>query len=224
MRTTRLGTVLTALAIAAGTATVLAAGPAQAATSTTATLDLSGHKSVRAVYGDYVGIFGGDVKDSTGNDVTSGSADLQRKLPGKGWKTIKSDDSAGFLFFGSIDSHAHGNAQYRVHFLGDSTYAATYSNVVKVATYWDLNDQGVCRAHCVLKGKLAPKAKHHRVTIQVKHGHHWKTYKVVKTNAKSKWSSSVVATRGAGTHYRAVVGSTKSLHKTTSGSWRFFRA
>ena len=222
MRMTKLGAVVASLAIAAGTTAVLSAAPAEAATATTAKLDIGGHQKAKGVYGDYVGLFGGSVTDGSGTDVSSGAADLQRKLPGKGWQTIASDDSAGFLYFGSVDSHAKGNAQYRVHYLGDSTYGGSYSNVVTVTTYWNLNESGSCSGGCHFKGKLAPKAKHHKVTIQVKHGH-WEKYKVVRTNKKSKWSARVTATRGKGTLYRAVVGGTKHEHKTTSAIWRFYK-
>ena len=222
MHKTKLGAVLASLAITVGTTAVLSAAPANAATATTAKLDISGHKNAKGAYGDYVGLFGGSVTDGSGNDVTSGAADLQRRLPGKGWKTISSDDSAGFLYFGTVDSHAHGNAQYRVHFLGDATYAASYSNVVKVTTYWNLHEAGSCSGGCHFHGKLGPKARHHKVTIQVKHGS-WKKYKVVKTNRKSKWNAKVTATRGKGTLYRAVVGGTKRIHKTTSAVWRFYK-
>ena len=55
MRTTKLGAVLASLAITTGTAAVLGAGPAQAATATKATLSMSGHHKTKAQYGGYVG-------------------------------------------------------------------------------------------------------------------------------------------------------------------------
>ena len=230
MRMTKLGAVLASLAVTAGTAAVLGASPAQAATATRAKLDLSGHHKVTATYKDYVGLFGGGVTytqtDGSTAEVNAGDAVLQRKLPGKAWKNVRADDSAGFLYYGSYGSHATGNTQYRVHYLGGTdgtnTWDATYSNTVTVRTRWDLHENGTCSGGCHFFGKLGPKAKHHKVLIQVKHGS-WKKYKVVRTNRKSKWSAKVVATPGRGTYYRAVVGKTKHEIKTTSATYRFYK-
>jgi hypothetical protein len=222
MRKTKLGAVMASLALAAGTTAVFAAPPADAVTSTTATLSLSGHKHVKGTYGEFIGLFEGSVKDSSGNEVASGTADLQRKLPGHGWKTIKSDTSAGFLFFGNTGSHATGNAAYRVHYLGDSTYAASFSNVVTVGTFWNLHDSGSCVGGCHLTGRLAPATKNHQVLIQVKHGT-WKRYKVVRTNKKSRFRAAVTPSRGQGTRYRIVVGANRHILKTTSRVYRAVR-
>jgi hypothetical protein len=221
MRTTKLGAVLASLAITVGATAVLSAAPANAATATTTKLDISGHKNAKGAYGDYVGSLSGSVTDSNG-DVFDGTVELQAKQPGKAWKTVRTSTDPGFFSFGSYGSKARGNVEYRAHYLGNATDAASYSGVVKVTTYWNLHESGSCSGGCHFHGKLGPKAKHHKVTIQVKHGH-WKKYKVVKTNTKSKWNAKVTATRGKGTLYRAVVGGTKKIHKTTSAVWRFYK-
>ena len=222
MRTTKLGAVLASLAVSAATTAVLAASPAQAAAATTATLDIGSKTHVKGVYGDYLGYLDASVTDSNGVSVSSGTANLQAKFPGQDWKTVKTDTDPSYIDFGSYGSHAHGNVKYRLQYVGDSTYASSVSNVVTVGTYWDLNDSGACPRGCFLSGKLAPKATHHKVTIQVKHGS-WKRYKVVHTNSKSKYRAGVEATRGKGTKYRILVGGTTSLLKTTSVVYRAVR-
>lgn len=217
MPKTKLGAVLASLAIAAGTTAVLAASPAQAATATTAKLDISGHKSAKAAYGSYVGLFGGSVKDSSGNEVTSGTAALQRKVPGKAWKTVATDTSPGFLYFGSVGSKAKGNALFRVVYTGDSTYASATSNSVAIGTLWGIHDTSSCpNGHCHISGKLSPKAKHHKVLVQVKHGK-WKKYRVLHTNAKSKYKVGVSGSRGKGTRYRIVISGNKHILATKKG-------
>jgi hypothetical protein len=239
MRTTKLGAVLASLALSAGTTAVLAAAPAHAATAaataTKVALDMSGHHQVKGVYGDYLGTLGGSVTfkqtDGSSATVTDGDAILQRRLPGRSWKGVKTDSDPSYLYFGTYGSHAHGNVKYRVHYLGGTgtgtdgstyTWAPAFSNVVTVGTYWDLNDSGSCVGGCHLSGKLAPKAPHHKVTIQVKHGT-WKRYKVVHTTSRSKYRAGVQATRGKGTKYRILVAGTKNLLQTKSIIYRAVR-
>lgn len=148
MRTTKLGAALASLAISAGTTAVLAAAPAQAATATKVTLDMSGHSKVKGVYGDYLGTLGGQVTfkqaDGTTSTVSDGDAILQRRLPGKSWKAVKTDTDPGYLYYGTYGSHAHGNVKYRVHYLGGTgtgtdgnpyTWDPAFSDVVTVGTY-----------------------------------------------------------------------------------------
>ena len=227
MRTTKLGAVLAALALTTGTAALLGAGPAQAATPTTTTFFASGgvHR-VTAAYRDSIGGFYGYVKDGAGNPVTAGDAVLQRRLPGHGWKNIATDSTPDFVGFGRTGDRATGNMQYRVHYLGGTdgtaTWGPSYSSVVTVRTEWNLHENGTCTGGCRFFGKLSPKAKNHRVTIQVKHGS-WKTYKVVRTNRRSHWNAKVVATWGRGTLYRAVVGKTRHEVRTFSQIYRFYK-
>lgn len=218
MRTTKLGAVLASLAITTGTVAVLGAGPAQADTGTKVTLSLGGYSSLTVAYGNYMGSFSGEVSDGT-NPVYVGSAELQRRLPGKNWRDVKTDGVMPFLDFGQYGSTAWGNVRYRVHYLGGTdpasttTYAPSYSNVVAVRTAWNLHPKASCTARCRFYGKLSPKAKHHRILIQVKH-HGWKRYQVIRTNRRSHWSVSVKPSRGNGTYYRAVVAGTRHLIKT----------
>jgi len=91
-----------------------------------------------------------------------------------------------------------------------TTYAESFSNTVIVRTAWNLHPHAACPSRCKFYGKLSPKAKHHKVLIQVKH-HGWKRYRVVHTNSRSHWTVYVKPSRGAGTYYRAVVAGTQRL-------------
>jgi hypothetical protein len=230
MRTTKLGAVLASLALTTGTAAVLAAGPAtaQSDTPTQVALTLGGNAGVTARYGTFIGTFSTQVTTDGITPVTAGTTKLQRKLPGKDWRNVKTDDDASDgVSFGTYGDTARGNVKYRAHYLGGTdngtatTYAASYSNTVIVRTAWNLNDHGVCSPKCRIYGKLAPKSKHHKILIQAKHGS-WKRYKVVHTNARSHWSASVKPTRGNGTKYRAVVAGTKHLIKSYSTIYRVY--
>jgi hypothetical protein len=231
MRTTKLGAVLATFAITTGTAALLAETPAQSDTpaATTAKLAIDQHTTVVGQYGDLIGYLEINISDVNGGGVYTGSADLQQRLPGKSWATVKTDnDGTNGINFGSYGSHDKGNLKYRIHYLGGTdantsiTYAPSYSNVVTVRTLWNLHEDGTCVGGCRFFGKLSPNARHHKVLIQVKHGS-WKKYKVVKTDSRSHWNARVVATFGNGTYYRAVVGRTKREIKTTSHVYRFYK-
>lgn len=219
MRTTKLGAVLASLAVTTCGTAVLAAAPAQAgtaATVTTSALQIGGRTGIAALYGTNVGTLSGQVSDGA-NPPTVGAADLEQRLPGKGWKTVKTDHSAADgVSFGSYGSKAKGNVKYRVHYLGGTdsgtatTYAASYSNTVIVKTAWNLHPHALCTTKCRFYGKVSPTAKHHKVVIQVKH-HGWKHYKTLHTDSHSRWSAVVKPSRGNGTYYRAVVKKTKNL-------------
>jgi hypothetical protein len=213
------GAALASLALTTGTVAVLAAAPAQADTATRTALDLGGHTGLAALYGSDIGTLFAQVSDGT-NPATAGSADLQQRLPGKGWKTVRTDRNVSDgISFGSYGSKARGNVKYRVHYLGGTdsgtatTYRPSYSNTVVVRTAWNLNAQALCTTHCRFYGKLTPKAKHRKIVIQVNH-HGWKHYKTLHTNAHSRWSAVVKPARGKGAYYRAVVAKTKNLIKS----------
>jgi hypothetical protein len=218
MRRTKLGAVMASLAVTTASAAVLAAAPAHADTPTHTTLDVGGRTGVAALYGTNIGTLTGQVSDGT-NPPTVGSADLQQMLPGKGWKKVKTDNNvSNGISFGKYGSKATGNVKYRVHYSGGTdagtatTYTASFSNTVIVKTAWSLHPHAVCTTHCSFHGKLAPSSKHHKIVLQVKHGG-WKTYKVLHTDAHSRWGSVVQPSRGKGTYYRAVVAGTKHLIK-----------
>jgi hypothetical protein len=181
---------------------------------------------VKGEYHDLIGYLETTIDDDHGGGVYAGSADLQRRLPGKGWKTVKHDgDGTDGIGFGSYGSHATGNVEYRVHYLGGTdpnteiTYAPSFSNTVVVTTLWKIKDTSGCpfnTRHCHLSGKLIPTTKHHKITLQVKHGKQWRKVKTVHSNAKGKYSVTVTATRKQKT-YRLVIAKTKHIVATAYG-------
>jgi hypothetical protein len=222
MRMRHLGAVVASLTVAAAAtfgSAVLAAGPADAATATQAKLaiDTGKHKvqQVTGQYGNLVGFLEGSITDGSGTPVDGGEADLQAKLPGKGWKTVKKDSDASFLSFGTFGDKAKGNIAYRVRYLGDATFAPTTSNVVTVTTLWSLKDHTDCVGGCHIRGQLVPRTKHHKITVQVKRGG-WKKFKVVHTDAKGKFSVHVTV-HGKKTLYRIIVAGTRSITATKFG-------
>src|SRR4051795_10014132 len=232
MRLTKFGAVLASLAVTIGASAVLSAAPAQAATTATqATLSIGGPPKAngqrapptRGAKGrrrspgpaPWVGFLDATVTDETGNPVT-GSTDLQQKVPGKNWKTVKTDTDSGFVDFGSYGSHAKGNVQYRLHYLGDATFAPVFSNVVVVTTLWNFKDTSACpNGHCHISGKLIPKTKNHKILVQVKHGS-WHKYRVLHTSAKGTYKVPVSGSR-KGTKYRIIIAATRTITATTKG-------
>jgi hypothetical protein len=233
MRTTTLGAVLASLAITTGTAAVLGDSPAQAGTPATpvnVVLQLGGSSDIAATYRKSIGTFDGSVTyvaDATGHTVTAGKADLQRKLPGKHWQTVRTDQDASTVAFGTYGSHATGNMQYRLHYLGGTdgttTWAPGYSNIITVGTLWNLHEHASCDGGCRLSGRLSPKAKNVKVRIEVaKSDGDWATYKTVRTDSRSRWRASVKATV-AGKDYRPVALGTKNETTTFGEAYRFAR-
>lgn len=214
---TKLGVVVASLALTVGTTAILTAGPAEAGTVTKATLTINnGHHKAKGQYGNFIGFMVGGVTDGAGNPVDEGRADLQRKQPGKGWKTVMSFVDPTTLTIADYGSKAKGNVKYRLHYLGDATYAPTYSDVVTVTTLWNFKDTSACpNGHCHISGKLIPKTRHHKILVQVKHGS-WKKYRVLHTSAKGSYKVGVTGSRN-GTKYRIIIAGTKSIVATTKG-------
>lgn len=232
MRSTRLGAALASLTITIGSVALLASNPAQASSRTPVSLYLylGSRTSLIATYKENVGTFDAVIISSPDGEttapVTAGKVVLQRKLPGRHWKNVRTDKSPATVRFGKYGSHAIGNMQYRMHYLGGTdgttTWAAGYSDVVTVHTLWNLHEEPSCLPTCRLSGRLSPNAKHQKVVIQALRGTTWKRYEVVRTTSKSRWRAPVKATRGNGTTYRAVAPRTKNEDATPAAPYRFY--
>jgi hypothetical protein len=226
MRMTKLGAAMASLAITTVGATALATAPAQAGVTagTPTTVHLSftdpatGHQysGWRVLYGDHVAIITTVISDGT-NAPTAGTATLQRRLPGAGWKTLQTDsDLTDGVTFNS--PKAAGNAFLRVEYSGGTdgttTWTASTSNQTQILTYWNFHMKlkFVGRTG-VMYGTLSPHVKNHRILIQVQHNG-WKKYKVIHTDGKSHWSARVTPGHNRYITYRAVVAGTKSLQKS----------
>jgi hypothetical protein len=223
MRATKLGAVLASLTITAGAVAVLATGPAQAVdtTATTAKLTMNQQTRIKGQYGDLIGYLEASVADPNGGSVYTGSAVLQRRLPGRSWADAKTDpDTSDGVRFDSYGSHARGNVQYRFHYLGgtdpdtSTTYDPSYSNSITVTTLWNFKDTSACpHGHCHISGRLIPRTARHKITVQVKHGS-WQRYRVVRTTSRGAYRIAVAGSR-SGTKYRMIIARTRSITATS---------
>lgn len=230
MRRPKLTAVLTSLCVATAGTTALVAGPAHADdTPIPTTVQLSftdpsdgtQYGAWSALYGDPVGPLTGAVSDGTAPPPV-GTATLEQRLPGGDWTAttqVDDDVSDGVTF---TTPKARSNVRYRVQYAGGTddatltTWSPSTSNSVRVLAYWKFKPTKARYRHGLVFtwwGALAPRVDHHKVLIQVKNGSSWKKYKVVRTNAKSRWKVRVKAGHNRWVRYRAVVTRTKTLHK-----------
>lgn len=224
MRARRLLGTLTATVMAVGTMTLVgAASPAAAATATKITsgnakkwISISSRSSNQPgapAYGSTISL-SIEVETTSGEQVYDGALKVQRQVPGKEWKTVKSSSSA--YLYDSIK--AVGNAKYRVLYSGTADYAATWAGVSsKVQRKVDYSNVG--SRHVVLRGKVSPKY-HGKVTILKKQGKKWKRYKVVKTTTKGVFRSPLPAPRRGRYYWQLVISKSKAF--TTTKSARFY--
>lgn len=98
--------------------------------------------------------------DNTG---VSGLVELRRKLAGESsFKTVATDTASPYFEF--RDQKALRNATYQVVFVGDATYASSLvQGELKV-----MRDLGDKISNLKLQGKVKPKYKKKKVTIEIK--------------------------------------------------------
>lgn len=228
MRMTKMGATLASLAITTAGAALLAGTPAHAADSelavtpapTTARLAINQQTAVKALYGNPIGYLEPAVADENGGLVYTGSAVLQRRLPGRTWTDVRTDgDTSDGISFGSYGHTATSNVRYRFHYLGGTdpntsiTYAPSVSNVVTVTTYWNFKDTSACpNGRCHISGRLIPRTAGHKIVIQVKHGS-WQRYRILHTSSRGTYRVGVTGSP-AGTKYRMIITATKRLTAT----------
>ena len=151
--------------------------------------------------------------EADGNQVYDGTLTVQRKLPGKDWKTVRTASSA--YLYDSIK--AVGNAAYRVIYSGTADYAPSSagatSTVQRKLTFKNVGDRKV-----VLSGKVAPKY-HGKVIFYKKHGKKWAKYKAVRTNKKSHFKTSLPAPRKGRYYWKIEIPKSRAFAKTQSGKF-----
>jgi hypothetical protein len=222
---------LASLAIATGTVTALAAQPASASAKTPVNLmiELGGSANIRATYKQEIGTFTASVTyvaGGTTSSVTAGKVDLQRKLPGQHWKTVRTDSDPSTIRFGKYGSHSTGNMLYRLHYHGGTdgttTWASGFSYAISVETTWNLHEKATCASGCRLYGKLSPRTKHQKIEIEVQNpsNGNWKLYEVVRSDSRSRWSAHVKTTV-AGRIYQPVAVGSRHETTTTGEAYRF---
>jgi hypothetical protein len=234
MQLRRLLSAVVATAVVAPAAVLATTTAASAATATKIVSGTSGKGWIYASpyrtqpgvpkYGDTLNL-SINVKTTSGARVYDGTLTVQRKLAGaSSWTTVKRSSSA-YMY---DDIKAVGNATYRVLYSGGSDSTATYAPsaaAVKSKVQRKINDKISGRHKLTFHGKVVPNYKRSKVTIQwkkKKHGH-WKKYKVVKTNKKSKFAARVGAPRRGYWYFRAVIPGGKKFVASTTGTWRTYK-
>lgn len=215
MRMKRLAGGVLSAALLGLTPVAFTAGPAQAATPTATTITgkLTGTiKGSTARYKANVSI-SGNVESANG--YPTGTLVIQQKLAGKkSYKTVYTDTSPGYF---SHSFKAKQNANYRIVFTGGSDSQYTYLNSETSANLKVMRDLGDKISNLKLQGKVKPKYKKKKVTIEIKTSKKgkWKKWATVKTNKKGKWAKKLPA-RAKCTYWRAWTKKDKKFVKSYS--------
>ncbi|MGB0102160.1 MAG: hypothetical protein WBP61_17915 [Nocardioides sp.] len=222
MRLSRIVAAALATVLVAPTAMLTTAGPAGAATPTKIVGGTDGKSwiytsSYRSQpgpprYGDKLSL-SINVETEAGQQVYDGSLTVQRKLPGKAWKTIKKSTSA--YLYDSVK--AAGNATYRVLYSGSGDYSpSTAGATSKVQRKIEIKNAGTRKV--ILSGKVSPKYKG-KVAIFKKNGKKWKKFKTVRTNKKSKFRTPLPAPRKGKYFWNVKIGGSKKFAPSQTGKF-----
>lgn len=230
MHLRRILSAVVATAVVAPAAVLVTSATASAATATKIVSGTSGKNWIYdssyrtqpgvAVYGDTFSL-SINVETTSGAQVYDGTLTVQRKLVGEStWTTVKTSSSA--YLYDSIK--ARGNASYRVLYSGTSTYAASGASVSSKVQR-KINDTITGSRKLTFHGKVAPLYKRGKVIVQwkKKKAGAWKKYRVVRTNAKSKFAATVGAPRRGYWYFRAVLPASKKFAASSTGTWRTYK-
>lgn len=223
MRLRRILATAVTLTLAAPVALLTTAAPTSAATATKIVGGTDGKSWIYRSYssaGQPGGPVFGDtlrldieVVDANGAQVYDGTLTVQRKLPGKGWKTLKTSTSA--YLYDSIK--AAGNATYRVSYSGSGDFspstAGAKSKVQRKIAIKNVGDRKV-----VLQGKVSPKYKG-KVMIFKKNGKKWKKIKTVRTNKKSTFRTPLPAPRSGRYYWNVKIKGSKKFAASQTGKF-----
>ncbi|GAA4381480.1 hypothetical protein [Nocardioides caricicola] len=147
------------------------------------------------------------------SQVYDGTLTVQRQLPGKDWKTIKTSSSA--YLYDSIK--AVGNANYRVLYSGSGDYAPSSAGVSsQVQRKLDYSNVG--GRTVVLAGKVSPKYKG-KIAIFKQQGKKWKKFKTIKSNRKGKFRTPLPAPRSGRYYFKIEIPASRAFAKTQSGKF-----
>lgn len=169
------------------------------------------------VYGDRILFDAAVTTTDPANPYAPGAATLYILRPGSTtWEPISSDEGVSYLYF--TDVVAESNATYKVVYPGgtDATgdvYTASESAPFAISTSRKLdikNPRGT-----FIKGKVSPDYKKSKVLVQKKVGKKWKKFRTLKTDKKSKFSTTLPATRKR-TYWRFVVKGDSAFAATTA--------
>lgn len=179
----------TALSLAPLAAVGVASAPAATAAeayTTKATIKLY---KTRGEAGDYQSITG--AVDSSGGSP-AGTAYLQRKDPGKGWKNVSqkssSSTSLGFISFSNFKKLTT-NAQFRIFFVGGTdssgnTYASSVSGVKTVKVFRNMKAVDTPGRNARIKITVRPNFTNKRLVVFKGVNGRFKRVKGMRTNKR----------------------------------------
>lgn len=198
MRFTRLVAGLTTAGLL-GLAPVAISSPAGATENLTTTV------TIEQNYGDPVVEYGtevsfiGSVVASNGDSVYEGTVTLYRLTPADPtWVPMATVESGGYISFENFKPQT--NAAYKAVYSGATAvdayhdnYAASETAPYAVNVFRKLsikNPRGT-----FIKGKVAPKYKKKKIVILKKVGKKYKKFRTLRTNKKSRFSTTLPASR-----------------------------
>ncbi|WP_110239590.1 hypothetical protein [Nocardioides gilvus] len=162
--------------------------------------------------------------DSTGytGAVRVGSVQLQSKVTGKAWKTIKTATASSYVSFGQIKPKEH--TEYRISYSGGTD---TYGNVFRAGVSTPVKVKvkrkiTFPRKGLTLKGKVSPQFKKKKLVVKVskKETKGFKKYRTIKTNKKGRYSLKLPRRRGT-FFYKVIVPKDKRF-LSSSYTWRTY--
>ncbi len=189
----------------------LTSAPAEAATPM-ATSITGGIDKTTTVVGTTVYLSG---KVESADGYPKGTLVVQEQRAGSSsYKTVLTDDSPGYF---SYSFKAKQNTSFRILFTGSSDSTYTYLDSNGTASLNVMRDLGDKIANLKLQGKVKPKYKKKKITIEIKTSKKgkWKKYATVKTNKKSKWAKKLPA-KSKCTYWRAYAKGDKKFVKSYS--------
>lgn len=207
MRLTRILTVAVTTTLV-GSATAALPAPAQAGTDRTGTTTIAKATTRPVVYGGTTSITGHVTAADKSTVYGTVTLYAGRAAAGKHrrYTVVGHDDSPKTFRFSNLQPRR--NTVYVVAFtsVGTNYRNSTDRTTVRVRRHVTIrNPHGL-----LLKGKVRPDYKHKRVVVQRKKGGHWKAYRVVRTNKRSRFHVRLSAPRQGRRHFRVTVPGSKN--------------
>lgn len=209
-----------------GLSPIALAAPANAIESVPTKPTLSfGYKTV-LTYGEdtYLTL---KVQDSaSGENVYSGSAQLQQSVRGGKWaNTGIAQRSGGYVSFQGVKPKE--KTRYRIIYTGaagwssarraDVNYTSSVSNIVTLKVMRKITHP---KSGLTLKGKVSPKYKKKKIVIKVSKRENggFKKWKTIRTNSKSRYKVKLPKTRG-NRYYQVIIPKDSRFERSGYG-WR----
>ena len=219
MRTSRIITGLVATGLV-GLTPLAVSAPAEAAGGTWGTTIAITPSESRVVYGDDLWITGTVATgDATGDTWLYGTVTLLAMPAGATtWTTVATDDTYGSFSF--YDVKPSLTTAYKVVFSDTDpdtyAYAASESPGSAVGVQRKVR---VDNRRTTFFGKVTPDYAHRPVKVERRFGRQWRTHKIVRTDARGRWSIRLPAPSRRKTHWRFTVKSDSSYLGWQAQGW-----